>query len=178
MKKNYKRCLKILLEILWPSYMSGVNEHSEILILKYWFLQKILRINSHVPWPVHPTTKVISPEKIIRGDRTPGLGVCSHIDGRNGIVIGKNVWFGPRVSLISMNHDVNNFHRYIKARPIIIGDNCWLATNSTILPGVELGPHTIVAAGAVVHKSFPDGNSTLGGVPAKIIKHIPVYKNS
>lgn len=42
--------------------------------------------------------------------------------------------------------------------------------NSVITAGVTLGPRTIVAAGAVVAKSFPDGFCVLAGVPAKIIK--------
>lgn len=42
--------------------------------------------------------------------------------------------------------------------------------NSVITAGVTLGPRTIVAAGAVVTKSFPDGFCVLAGVPAKIIK--------
>jgi acetyltransferase-like isoleucine patch superfamily enzyme len=43
------------------------------------------------------------------------------------------------------------------------------------LPGVELGPHTVVAAGAVVTKSFPEGNQLLVGNPARIIKNIGDY---
>ncbi len=44
--------------------------------------------------------------------------------------------------------------------------------NSTILPGVEIGNNTVVAAGSVVTKSFPDGNCIIGGVPAKKIKEL------
>lgn len=44
--------------------------------------------------------------------------------------------------------------------------------NSIITAGVELGPRTIVAAGAVVTKSFPDGFCVLAGVPAKKIKDL------
>jgi acetyltransferase-like isoleucine patch superfamily enzyme len=39
--------------------------------------------------------------------------------------------------------------------------------NSIILPGVELGPHTVVGAGAVVTHSFPKGHCVLVGVPAR-----------
>ena len=45
-----------------------------------------------------------------------------------------------------------------------------------ILPGVTLGDFTIVAAGAVVTKSFPDGHVVLGGNPAKVIKHLEPEK--
>lgn len=38
-----------------------------------------------------------------------------------------------------------------------------------ILPGVTIADNTVVAAGAVVTKSFPAG-SIIGGNPAKVIK--------
>ncbi|WP_322629714.1 acyltransferase [Halothiobacillus sp.] len=165
-----------VLKFLWPRYAcAGENEHSFVLVIKHWMMQKLLRVNSQVPWPVHPTSKVIRPERIERGTRTPGLSMCCHIDGRNGIKLGRNVWIGPRVSIISMNHDVRDYRKYIEGDPIVIGDNCWLAANCVILPGVIIGPHTIVAAGAVVTRSFKEGDQILAGVPAKVVKTIDEY---
>jgi len=40
------------------------------------------------------------------------------------------------------------------------------------MPGVTLGKHTVVGAGAVVTKSFEDGYCVIGGNPAKILKTI------
>ena len=54
----------------------------------------------------------------------------------------------------------------------IIGDHCWIASNSLIMAGVVLGPRTVVAAGSVVTKSFPDGYVLIGGNPAKVIKKL------
>jgi hypothetical protein len=76
-----------VLKLLWPQYMNGPQKHSLLIVLRSFIIQKILRINSHVPWPVHPTSKVLAPERIERGTRTPGLAVGCHIDGRNGIII-------------------------------------------------------------------------------------------
>ena len=76
-----------------------------------------------------------------------------------------------------MNHDVNSYHDYVINKPIIIRKNSWLATSSIILSGVELGAHTVVAAGAVVTKSFPIGNQVLAGNPARIIKELNDYIN-
>ena len=148
------------------------------LILKSFFVQKLIGFNRNVPWPVHWTSKISASHKINRGTRFPGLSMGCHIDGRNGIHFGQNVWVGPRVSIISMNHNANNFHQYIECSPIVIGDNCWLATNAVILPGVELGPHTIVAAGAVVTQSFKEGNQVLAGVPARIVKKLDDYESN
>lgn len=148
------------------------------LLIKSFIIQKVIGFNRSVPWPVHWSSKVTSAERIDWGSRCPGLSMGCHIDGRNGIKFGKNVWVGPRVSIISMNHDPNNYHEYIECGPIIIGDNCWLAANSIILPEVELGSHTVVAAGAVVTTSFPEGNQVLAGVPAKVTRKLSAYKGN
>lgn len=145
-------------------------------LLKCFLVQKGLRVNSHVSWPVHWTSTVKAPHKIARGTRFPGLSNGCHIDGRNGIVIEENVWIGPRVSIISMNHDMSDFHRYEYADPIVIRKNSWLATNAVILPGVVLGEHTVVAAGAIVTKSFPEGDQILAGCPARIVKKLEAYR--
>lgn len=146
-------------------------------LLKHIFIQKVCRINSHVSWPVHWTSKIQCPEKIHRGTRNPGLSVGCYLDGRNGIILGKNVWIGPKVSIISMNHDPNNHYKYIKTNPILIGDNCWLGTGVIVLPGVRLGNHVVCAAGSVITKSFPEDNILLGGIPARVKKHLPPYEN-
>lgn len=58
--------------------------------------------------------------------------------------------------------------KYTKFAPIIIGNNCFIGCRSTFLPGAKIGDDCIVAAGAVVTKTFPSG-VIIGGVPAKII---------
>lgn len=154
------------------------KNYNPFTLLNYLFYQKILRINGRISWPVHRTSIVISPEKIQKGTRNPGMSMGCYIDGRNGIVFGKNVWIGPKVSIISMNHDLHDYEKYIKTDPIEIGDDCWLGANSIILPNVKLGKHIVVAAGAVVTKSFTDNNIVIGGNPAKVIKTLQRVKNS
>ncbi len=168
---------KITLKIL--KILAGENFANPLfspqLQLKHFVIQKIFRINGRVPWPVHWTSKVKSPEKIEKGERNPGLSMGCYLDGRNGIKIGRNTWMGPRVSIISMNHSFTDFNKYEKSPPIEIGDNCWIATNATILPGVKLGNHVVVAAGAVVSSSFEEDDILIGGVPAKVIKKLDRY---
>jgi len=144
-------------------------------IIKQIVIQKFLGFNRSVPWLAHWTSSISFPQKINPGTRCPGLSKMCHIDGRNGIEFGRNVWVGPYVKIISMNHDVNNYENYIKTVPIKIGNNCWIGAGAIILPGVELGDHTVVAAGAVVSKSFLGMNQVLAGVPARVVKSLPAY---
>lgn len=146
--------------------------------LQYFLFQRVLRINSHVPWPVHWSSVVSSPQNIkFKREITPlGYSPSSYIQATNGIEVGSNVIHGPGISIISSNHLVDDFLSYSVDPPVKIGDNCWLGAGCVILPGVVLGEHTVVAAGAVVTRSFPDGNCIVAGVPAKIVKSIPPYR--
>jgi hypothetical protein len=173
MKKIIKN---LLIKVFRLIYKQGKLEYIPIkLIFKCFFFQKILGINRKVSWPVHWTSEVRAWEKIIIGDEMPGISLGSYFDGRNGIIIEENVWIGPKVSVISQDHDNHNYTEYLKDKPVRIGKNSLLTTNCIILPGVELGQHTIVAAGAVVTKSFPEGNQIIGGNPAKVIKKLEEY---
>ncbi|MDZ7369878.1 MAG: acyltransferase [candidate division KSB1 bacterium] len=143
-------------------------------LIRFAFHQKILRRNARVPWPIHPTTVVKSPQKVQRNGTYPGLAPFCYLDARNGIIIGENTFIGPNVSIISMNHDIYDYGRYIKEGPVVIGRNCWICAGAIITPGVHLGDHTVVAAGAVVTKSF-EGNVMIGGVPAQVIRRLEDY---
>ena len=67
-------------------------------------------------------------------------------------------------SVIKCNLDATDYFGRIT-----IGDSCFIGMNSILLPGVELGDHTIVGAGSVVTKSFPEGNVVIAGNPARPI---------
>ena len=126
---------------------------------------------------MHFTSKVTAPS----GFRMTGAGVnlerCLalnggiHIQSANGVVIDKSVLVAPGVKVISGNHDLDDFSAVAEEeRPIEVDRECWLGANSVLLPGVRLGPRTIVGAGAVVTKSFASGNVIIGGNPAKKIR--------
>jgi acetyltransferase-like isoleucine patch superfamily enzyme len=54
---------------------------------------------------------------------------------------------------------------------VVIGDDVWIGANAVVRPGVTVGSHSVVAAGAVVTKDVPP-HTVVGGVPAKVIKNI------
>lgn len=97
--------------------------------------------------------------------------LCTFFD-RGGITIGDNVFIGPKVNLITLNHDLSPDNRSATyCKEIVIEDNVWIGINSTILSGVTIGKNAVIAAGSVVTKDVP-ANMIVGGNPARIIKEV------
>ncbi len=90
---------------------------------------------------------------------------------------------GPNVSLITPLHPLMYQQRNPRMQadgkvdtveygaPITIGDNCWLASNITVCPGVTIGNGCVIGAGALVTKDVPD-NSLVVGVPGRVVRKI------
>lgn len=95
-----------------------------------------------------------------------------HFQDQGGIVIGDNTLIGHNVVIATLNHNIAPDKRAsLIPASIIIGNNVWIGSNATILPGVTIGDNSVIAAGAVVTKAVPS-DVIVGGVPAKIIRHI------
>lgn len=86
------------------------------------------------------------------------------------VTIGSNCSFSYRNMIITSTHDYKDFGKII-AKPITIGNNVWITSNVTILPGVTIGNNTIIGVGSVVTKDIPSGVFAAGN-PCKIIKKI------
>lgn len=79
---------------------------------------------------------------------------------------------GPKVNLITINHDADPENRSATyGKPIVIEDKVWIGINSTILPGVRIGYGSIVGANSVVTKDVPP-MTMVAGNPARFIKNI------
>ncbi len=107
---------------------------------------------------------------------------CTFVDGHE-ITIGNNTLIASGVQICTATHPVkagerivanwspemkrNCYHTY--AKPVRIGNHCWIGANATILPGVTIGDNTTIAAGSVVTKDIP-ANVLAVGVPCKVIR--------
>lgn len=110
---------------------------------------------------------------VIIGDHTR-IGIHNTIIGP--VTIGSHVNLAQGITVTALNHNFADTTRRIdeqgiSTKPVVIGDDVWIGANAVILPGVTIGRHCVVAAGAVVTADVPD-NTVVGGVPAKIIKRL------
>ncbi len=132
------------------------------------------RINLAAKYPVAGGCRVVHPENIIfdPDDLNNFQSFGTYYQAIGKITIGKGTYIGPNVGLITANHDVTDLDKHQEAKPIKLGEKCWIGMNAVILPGVVLGRRTIAGAGSVVTKSFPEGNCIIAGNPARIIRRL------
>ncbi|MEM9858289.1 MAG: acyltransferase [Bacteroidota bacterium] len=96
----------------------------------------------------------------------------AHISAQLSIKIGKNVRIAPYTLILDSDfHDINNHFSDGVSKEIVIEDDVWLASRSTVLKGVRIGKGAVVATGAVVTKDVPEF-TVVAGVPAKAIKKL------
>jgi len=111
--------------------------------------------------------------KFIKIGDNVGIGEFSYLGGAGGLEIGNDTIIGQYFSAHPENHNYRDKElirvQGVNRKGIKVGSNCWLGSKVTILDGVTIGNNCVVAAGAVVTKSFVD-NVVIGGVPAKILK--------
>ena len=90
--------------------------------------------------------------------------------------IGSHVNLAQGITVTALNHNFDDTEKRIdeqgvSTKPVTIENDVWVGANAVILPGVTIGNHCVVAAGAVVTKDVPP-HSLVAGVPAKVIKQI------
>lgn len=111
-------------------------------------------------------------DRIRIGDNS-GLGEnCTIPNGSN---IGCDVMMGPNCYFLQQNHKFNRKdipmrqQGYEEALPVIIEDDCWIGIGVYVMAGRRIAKGSIVAAGCVLTKDFPE-YSIIGGNPGKLIK--------
>lgn len=110
---------------------------------------------------------------VIIGDHTR-IGLHCTVIGP--VTIGSHVNLAQGITVTALNHNFEDAglridEQGVSTKAVTIGDDVWIGTNAVILPGVTIGRHVVVAAGAVVTKDVP-AHTLVAGVPAKVVKSI------
>ena len=110
---------------------------------------------------------------VIIGDYTR-IGLHNTIIGP--VKIGNHVNLAQGITVTALNHNFDDTNKRIDkqgvtTQPVTIEDDVWIGANAVILPGVTIGEHCVVAAGAIVTKDVPP-HTLVAGVPAKVIRQI------
>lgn len=110
----------------------------------------------------------------IRDNISPNRGCV--INAADGVCIVSDTLIGLNVTIYTKNHNFKNTNILIREQDynrakVIIGDNVWLASNVTILPGVRISDGIVVAANTLVNKDITE-KGIYAGIPAKLIKKI------
>jgi maltose O-acetyltransferase len=90
------------------------------------------------------------------------------------VTVGADCQVASRVQFITAPHPIDPEPRRIgweSAKPIVVGDNVWLSSGVIVCPGVTIGDHTVVGAGAVVTRDLP-ARVVAMGVPARVVREI------
>lgn len=95
------------------------------------------------------------------------------LDGAK-VTFGDNVFIAPDCVFSTAGHPIDTEQRNLGleiALPIMVGDNVWIGTNVSVLPGVTIGSNVVIGAGSVVNRNIPDGVIAAGN-PCRVIRKI------
>ncbi|HRW37223.1 MAG: acyltransferase [Acidimicrobiales bacterium] len=155
---------------------------------------RIAELNGRDGYHLHPRAYVADGARVIADRLTMGehSTIASGCTIRGDIAIGAHTAFnagsatigkvtlgdGVRIAsyavLVGENHGIDDLELPIAIQPlqtegIEVGDDVWIGANATIVDGVRVGSHSVIAAGAVVTGDVPEW-AIVGGVPARVIR--------
>lgn len=109
---------------------------------------------------------------MVVGNRV-GINAYCYFGCSGGITIGNDVLFGPGVMLFAEEHNFDDLdpirQQGVERAPIVIEDDCWLASGVKVTAGVHIGRGSVIGAGSVVTRDLPPW-SVAAGNPARILR--------
>lgn len=98
---------------------------------------------------------------------------CIIIDAGE-VIIGNNVFLGPRVCIYTAGHPIDSCVRDKQleyGKRVCIGNSVWIGGNSVINPGIVIGDNVVIGSGSIVTKDIPSGVVAAGN-PCKVLRMI------
>ena len=145
---------------------------------EYVFGDRVKQLLAELLPNAHPSIYIEPPfhcdygYNIIAGENVYFNVNCVMLDVMT-VTLGNNVFCAPGVQIYTATHPLDAIARRTKenAKPITIGDDCWIGGGAIICPGVTIGNRCVIGAGAVVTKDIPDDSLAVGN-PAMVIRKL------
>lgn len=154
---------RLLVKWLWSQYLRprhGYMKHYQV-IRKYFFWQKIMRVNSSVPWPVDFRSKIVDWPNIQKGICCdPGDNPGIYINAAGGLKLGYNVNIGQNTIITTTNHYKYDHRKLSHTKGVTIGNNVWIGANCSIVAGSQIGDNVTIGAGCYIKGNIAS-NSTV-----------------
>jgi maltose O-acetyltransferase len=102
-----------------------------------------------------------------------GLNFGCYFELDAAIILDPHVAVGHEVMFLTRTHDSRDAERRGRpssAKPIRIGAGSWLGSRCTILPGVTIGPGSVIGASAVVREDVPPNTLVAGARRVSLAK--------
>lgn len=101
------------------------------------------------------------------------IGPQAYFDAR-ALVLEDYVGWGPGAKVLGSTHtgepvDVPIITTSLVIKPVVVGYGADIGMNASILPGIRIGAHAVVGAGAVVTEDVPE-YAIVAGVPARLLR--------
>ena len=113
---------------------------------------------------IRPSARITYPWKVDIGDYS-WVGDHTELYSLGSITIGSNAVVSQKSYLCAATHDYRDITFPLVAKPIVVKDEAWIATDCFIAPGVTIGYGAIIAARSTVLADIPDG-AIAAGTPA------------
>lgn len=117
---------------------------------------------------IYESCKIFAPWNLEIGHSTC-IGPKTELYNKDKIVIGNNSVVSQKSSLCTASHDISSYMLPLITKPIIIGNNVWVASEAFIGPGVRINDGAIIGARAGVFKDV-QSLTVVGGNPAIVLK--------
>lgn len=173
--KNYKnrhsfksKIARALWNVVWLFFFRPSPDHSKIFNMWRIFILRCFGAKIGHSCVIKSSCEIWFPKNLELGDwvALDEKVVCYDVDR---ISIGSQSTVSREAFICCAGHDIHSRTMELTFAPVSIGENCWIASRSAILPGVTIGDGVVVGACSVVTKNISPW-TVVGGNPAKFLK--------
>lgn len=166
--KDFRGKSKITVQLWWITYALFFRTSPQVFYGWRRFLLRRFGAKIGKNVIIRPTAQITYPWKVSIGDYS-WIGDEVVLYSLGNITVGKNAVISQRSYICTGTHDYNRVDFHIYAEDIIIKDQCWIATDVFVAPGITINEGAVVGARSTVINDL-DAFSVYVGAPAKFIK--------